>query len=84
MVPYGHLTLSSLHRLAGLPLECKSCSLKTTRFDECCPSGRGSSLNLIVLVFVSGPVSLSQVDNNCVEIKTLLLLLQVERYFSFL
>ena len=29
---------------------------------ECCPSGHGSSLDLIVLVFVSGAVSLSHVD----------------------
>ena len=29
---------------------------------ECCPSGRDSSLNLLVLVFVSGAMSLSQVD----------------------
>ena len=28
---------------------------------ECCPSGRDSSLNLLVLVFVSGTVSLTQV-----------------------
>ena len=30
--------------------------------DECCPSGRDSSLNLLVLVSVSGAVSLFQVD----------------------
>ena len=29
---------------------------------KCRPSGRDSSLNLLVLVFVSGAVSLSQVD----------------------
>ena len=29
---------------------------------ECCPPGHDSSLNLFVLVFVSGAVSLSQVD----------------------
>ena len=29
---------------------------------ECCPSGRDSSLNLLVLIFVSDAVSLSQVD----------------------
>ena len=29
---------------------------------ECCPSGRDSSLNLLVFVFGSGAVSLSQVD----------------------
>ena len=29
---------------------------------ECCPSGRDSSLNLFVFVFVSGAVSLSQID----------------------
>ena len=29
---------------------------------ECCPSGHDSSLNLLVLVFVSGVVSPSQVD----------------------
>ena len=29
---------------------------------ECCPSGRDSSLNRLVLVFVSGVVSLSQID----------------------
>ena len=29
---------------------------------ECCPSDRDSSLNLLVLVVVSGAVSLSQVD----------------------
>ena len=29
---------------------------------ESCPSGRDSSLNLLVLVFVSGAVTLSQVD----------------------
>ena len=29
---------------------------------ECCPSGRDSSLNLLVLVFVSGALSLTQVD----------------------
>ena len=29
---------------------------------ECCPPGRDSSLNLLVSVFVSGAVSLSQVD----------------------
>ena len=31
-------------------------------FGECCPSGRDSSFNLLVLVFVSDTVSLSQVD----------------------
>ena len=31
-------------------------------FGECCPPGRDSSLKLLVLVFVSGAVSLSQVD----------------------
>ena len=30
-------------------------------FGECCPSGRNFYLNLLVLVFVSGIVSLSQV-----------------------
>ena len=30
--------------------------------DECYPSGRDYSLNLLVLVFVSGTISLSQVD----------------------
>ena len=30
--------------------------------DECCPSGRDSSLNLLVLVHVSGGVSLSLLD----------------------
>ena len=30
--------------------------------DECWPSGRDSSLNIIILVFVSGAVYLSQVD----------------------
>ena len=29
---------------------------------ECCSSGRNFSLNLLVLIFVSGGVSLSQVD----------------------
>ena len=29
---------------------------------ECCPSGHDSSLNLIVLVFVPGAVSMSQID----------------------
>ena len=29
---------------------------------ECCPSSRDSSLNLIVLVFICGGISLSQVD----------------------
>ena len=29
---------------------------------ECCPPGRDSSLNLLVLVFVSGAVSLSEGD----------------------
>ena len=29
---------------------------------KCCPFGRDSSLNLLVLVLVSGAVSLSQVD----------------------
>ena len=29
---------------------------------ECCPSGRDSSLNLLVLVFISGIVSLPEVD----------------------
>ena len=29
---------------------------------ECCPSGRDSSLNLILLVFVSGDLSLSHVN----------------------
>ena len=29
---------------------------------ECCPSGRDSSLNLLALLFVSGAVSMSQVD----------------------
>ena len=28
---------------------------------ECCPSGRDSSLNLLVFIFVSGAVSLSRV-----------------------
>ena len=31
-------------------------------FGNCCPSGRDSSLNLLVLVFVSGAISLSHVD----------------------
>ena len=30
--------------------------------NECCPSGRDSSFNLLVLVFVSGAIPLSQVD----------------------
>ena len=29
---------------------------------ECCPSGRDFSLNLLILVFVSGSVSLSEGD----------------------
>ena len=29
---------------------------------ECCPSGRDSSLNLLVLVFVFGAASLSQIN----------------------
>ena len=29
---------------------------------ECCPPGRDSSLNIFVFVFVSGAISLSQVD----------------------
>ena len=29
---------------------------------ECCPSGRDSSLNLLVLVFVSGAVSVARID----------------------
>ena len=29
---------------------------------ECCPSGRDSSLNLLVLIFIFGAVSLSLVD----------------------
>ena len=30
--------------------------------DECCLSGRGSSLNLVVLILVSGAVTLYQLD----------------------
>ena len=30
--------------------------------DKCCPPGRDSILNFLILVFVSGAVSLSQVD----------------------
>ena len=30
--------------------------------DECCPSGRDSSLNLLVLFVVSGAISLSHLD----------------------
>ena len=29
---------------------------------ECCPSGHESSLNLLVLIFVSGTVSMSHID----------------------
>ena len=30
--------------------------------DECCPPGRGSSLNLLVLIFVYGAICMSQVE----------------------
>ena len=42
---------------------CSSVTLEDVAvLGECCPSGRGCSLNLLVLVFASGAVSLSQVD----------------------
>ena len=42
---------------------CSNVTLEdVTVLGECCPFGRDSSLNLLVLVFVSDAVSLSQVD----------------------
>ena len=42
---------------------CSNVTLKDVAvLGECCPPGRDSSLNLMVLVFVLGVVSLSQVD----------------------
>ena len=42
---------------------CSSVTLEDVAvLGECCPSGRDSALNLLVLVFVSGAVSLSQLD----------------------
>ena len=42
---------------------CSNVSLEDVAvLGECCPIGRDSSWNLFVLVFVSGAVSLSQVD----------------------
>ena len=42
---------------------CSSVTLEDVAvLGECCPSGRDSSLNRLVLVFVCGVVPLSQVD----------------------
>ena len=42
---------------------CSSVTLEDVAvLGECCPSGCDSSLNLLILVFVAGTVSLSQVD----------------------
>ena len=44
-------------------LACSSVTLEYVAvLDDCCPPGRDSSLNFLVLVFVSGAVSLSQVN----------------------
>ena len=51
-------------RVVDLSLQaCSNVTLEIVAvLGECCPSGRDSSLNLLVLVFVSGAVSLSHVD----------------------
>ena len=51
-------------RVVDLSLQaCPSVTIEDVAvLGECCPSGRDSSLNLLVLVFVSGAVSLSQED----------------------
>ena len=48
------------HHMSLLEL-CMSCRLVAV-LDECCPSGRDSSLDLFVLGFVAGAVSLSQAE----------------------
>ena len=50
-------------RFVSSSFVCSSVTLEdVTLLGECCPSGRHSSLDLLVLVFVSDAVSLSQVD----------------------
>ena len=55
-----------LWKYTVVDLSLQACSNVTLKYvavlGECCPSGRDSSLNLLVLVFVSSAVSLSQVD----------------------
>ena len=53
--------------LLEVRMSCRLVSSSVTLEDvmvlgECCPSGCNSSLNLLVLVFVSGGISLSQID----------------------
>ena len=64
------MVIRSVHRLSysllGWCMSLQACPNVTLEdvavLGECCPSGRGPSLNLLVLVFVSRAVSLSLVD----------------------
>ncbi|KAK2170756.1 hypothetical protein NP493_1143g01020 [Ridgeia piscesae] len=54
--------VSAPYVIAGI-MSCRFASSKNVAvLGKCCPSGRDSSLNLITLIFVSGAISLSQVD----------------------
>ena len=59
-----YVIAGSTHEYVDLSLQaCSSVTLEDAAvLGECCPTSRDSSLNLLVLVFVSGTVSLSQVD----------------------
>ena len=56
--------VSTPHVIAGSKhVACSNVTLEDVAvLGECCPSGRDSSLNLLIVVFLSGAVSLSQVD----------------------
>ena len=60
-------------RVVDLSLEtCSNITLEDVALlGECCPSGRDSSLNLLVLVFVSGAVSLSKVAFNILDLSVI-------------
>ena len=62
MFPH-HMSLLEVRMNCRLVLQaCSNVTLEDGAvLGECCPSARDSSLNLFVLVFVSGAVSLSQV-----------------------
>ena len=55
--PYDTASVVDLSLQAGSSVTLEDVTVR----GECCPSGRDSALNLLVLVVVSGAVSLSQV-----------------------
>ena len=65
-VPMFLRRISLLEVCMSCDLSLQACSNVTLEdvavLGECCPSGHDSSLNLLVLVFISGAISLSQVD----------------------